>query len=333
MMRDLAWSAYKQVLQRSSLPVLAGPMKGEVGFEALYWVPFLRKLGISRERLIPITRGGAHLWYPADRHVELYALRTPKQIRVDNLHTHMRTGMLKQQAWTDLDREVIREAAKSLGLTRYLVLHPHWMYGQLTAFWEGREGFAWLEERTQIESLPAIEASGAKIPDHYVAVRFYARSTFPFSEACQTIAVETVKKLAARQPVILLNSGLHVDDHLDLEIPPMPNVFQMTELFKVTAQNNLGVQSALLSKAQGFVGTYGGLAQLALLYKKPTISFYQDWKGTAVAHRQLMEMIALQMGVCCQVVRITDIPLMHAVLPNVSVTVGPASSSAAKVPA
>src|SRR5688572_28997964 len=134
LVRNIAWAAYRRRLQTSSLPVLVGPMKGKVGFEALYWVPFLLRLGISRERLIPITRGGAHLWYQADRHVELYDLRTPKQIRVDNLHTHQRTGMLKQQAWTKLDREVIEEAAARLGLTDYLVLHPHWMYRHLAAF-------------------------------------------------------------------------------------------------------------------------------------------------------------------------------------------------------
>jgi hypothetical protein len=326
------WPLYKRRLQQSKLPVLCGPWKGELGFEALYWVPFLRRLGISSDRLIPITRGGAHLWYPADRHVELFDLRTPKAVRVDNLLTHQRTAMLKQQAWTDFDRHVIKDAAAKLGLKQYLTLHPHWMYAQLTPFWEGRMSLGDLERQVKIESLPMVEANGATLPEHFVAVRFYARTTFPHADATQTVAVETIKKLAAHQTVVLLHSSLCLDDHFDFEIPKIPNVVTMSDLFKVTPQNNLMVQSALLCKAQGFVGTYGGLAQLAMLYKKPTISFYTDWQGTAVAHRQLMEAIALQMGVCCQVVRLTEIPLLHAVLPHLSITMGQRSSAATPVP-
>jgi hypothetical protein len=298
-----------------------------VGFAALYWIPFLRRLGISRDRLIPICPGGSHLWYPADRHVELFDLRTPKDIRVDNLLTQQKTGELKQKAWTALDRQIVKDAAEKLGLKDYLTLHPHWMYGQVTRFWEGRMSVGALERHLKIEPFPAVESSGAVLPEQFVAVRFYARSTFPQTEACQTVAVETIKKLAQVQTVVLLHSPLYTDDHIDFEVPKIPNVLRMTDLFKVTPQNNLAVQSALISKAQGFVGTYGGLAQLAMLYRKPTISFYQDWQGTAVAHRQLMEAIALQMGVCCQVVRVTEIPLLNAVLPNIQITLGSGSSA------
>jgi hypothetical protein len=63
------------------------------------------------------------------------------------------------------------------------------------------------------------------------------------------------------------------------------------------------------------------------MYKKPTVSFYQDWQGTAVAHKHLMDAIALQFGVACQVVRIAEIPLLRLVLPNVQITVGAGSSS------
>ena len=49
-------------------PILAGPWLGEVGFELLYWIPFLRwfaeRYGVSPDRLIAVSRGGsAAAWY------------------------------------------------------------------------------------------------------------------------------------------------------------------------------------------------------------------------------------------------------------------------------
>lgn len=326
------WPLYKRLLQRSTAPILCGPWQGEVGFEALYWVPFLKRLGIPKERLIPLTRGGAHLWYPHVQHVELYSLREPKEYRIQAMLRHKQTGMLKQQSVTAFDKALIKDAAKALGLTTYHVLHPHWMYRELFPFWEQRKGLAWLIDRAELSNLPSVGLDGVTIPPAFTAVRFYARSTFPMQENMQTVAHATVKNLAEHGPVILLNSGIHADDHLDFEFPPMPNVMKMTDLIQITPENNLSVQSALLSRAQAFVGTYGGLAQLALLYRKPSVSFYSDWHGTAIAHKHLMDAIALQMGVTAQVVRVHDIPILQAALPKIQVTRIPASSSGAQAP-
>ena len=44
-------------------PVVVGPWLMEIGFELLYWIPYLRaqlrRLGIPKERVIAISRGGA----------------------------------------------------------------------------------------------------------------------------------------------------------------------------------------------------------------------------------------------------------------------------------
>jgi hypothetical protein len=325
--RSATWPLYKRLLQRSSAPILCGPWHGEIGFESLYWVPFLKKLGIPRERLIPITRGGAHLWYPADRHVEIFTLREPKDLRIQAILRHQQTGMLKQQGWTAFDRAIVQDAAKALGLTRYHVLHPSWMYRTLEAFWEQRRGLTWLADRVDISPFPALEADGLKLPERFVAARFYARATFMLSEATQTVATETIKQVAQHQPVILLNSPVHADEHVDFALPAIPNVYKASDLIKMTPENNLMAQSAILSKAQGFVGTYGGLAQLALMFGKPTVSLYADWKGTAIAHKHYADAIATQFGVTCSVLRFTDIPLLHAVLPRIQIAAGPSSNA------
>ncbi len=52
---------------RHDRPIIVGPWTGEVGFELLYWVPFVRwsvaRYGIPPERLFVVSRGGAAPWY------------------------------------------------------------------------------------------------------------------------------------------------------------------------------------------------------------------------------------------------------------------------------
>jgi hypothetical protein len=299
--------------------VIAGPFRGEIGFEALYWIPFLRALGIPKDRLIPLTRGGAHVWYPAERHVELFSLRTPKELRIQQILNVQRTGILKQMAWTDWERAVVKDAAKQLGLTKYHVLHPSWMYRLLEPFWEQQQGLSWLMKQLAVHALPPITLEGLELPkEPFVAVRFYARATLPHNHLTQEVVNAIIKHLAQQQPVVVLNVGVHADEHLDFDVPKLPNVHVLSQMAPIAPEENLAVQSAVISKAQGFVGTYGGLAQLALMYRKPTVSLYQDWQGTMIAHKHYADALATQLGVSTIVLRLSEIPLLHAVLPHLT---------------
>ena len=38
------WPAYLRWLKSTDWPILVGPWHGEVGFEVLYWIPFLERV-------------------------------------------------------------------------------------------------------------------------------------------------------------------------------------------------------------------------------------------------------------------------------------------------
>lgn len=323
-MRSQLWPAYKRLLQYTDLPILCGPFRGEVGFEALYWIPFLKRLmkscAIDPARVIPITRGGAAAWYGVPVGMELYDMRDPKAVRVENRIQHAKHQQLKQIYSTAFDRAVIADAAKTLGLTRYLTVHPSWMFQRLGPYFASRMSLDALEREVFFEPLtvPALP-DGVTLPASFVAVRFYLRHTFPGHPHVVSFAHESIKQIASQTPVILLNSGIHADDHQDIVLKGHPNVHQMSEFFPVTAANNLALQSAIIGRAHGFVGTYGGLAQLALRLGKPSVSYYADWGGTMIAHKHLADAIALNRGIPCQVHRIGELPLLVNVLPQIQV--------------
>ena len=73
-MRD-EWAAERELerIVSGSGQILVGPWISEVGYEVLYWVPFLRWVSaayrIPPERFIVMSRGGTASWYGAHVHV------------------------------------------------------------------------------------------------------------------------------------------------------------------------------------------------------------------------------------------------------------------------
>ena len=315
------WPLYQQICGRSDWPILVGPWRGEVGFETLYWLPFLaqfrERFTIPAERLIPISRGGASIWYDTPKGVELYQMRTPQDVRIANRLQHQQTGMLKQNDVTAFDRQVIRDVADTLKVRKYHVLHPSWMYQTLRPFWEGHRGLNWLHPHLRIAPIPPLNIEGLTLPDKFLAVRFYFRATFRASELSRDFAKQTIRQLAKQYPVIVLNNPDFLDDHLDYVPKDEPNVSILSDLVPLTPATNLAVQSAVLQKAMGFVGTYGGFAQLALRMGKPTISLYDEWQGTALPHRHLSDVLSISLKAPFYVLRLGDLPMLQSAIPKV----------------
>src|SRR6185295_17708620 len=295
--RQHAWPAYLKYLQKTDRPILCGPWHGEVGFEVLYWIPFLHYLlthGIAPERIIPITRGGAGAWYGVPQGLELFAMRSPQDVRIERRLQAERSGLQKQTTVTPFDRQVLRDAADTLKLTKYHILHPAWMYHRLAPYWTGQRGPMWLTRRTEYANLPAPQLpSTLALPEVFVAVKFYSRETWPMGhKLADAVASATMQKLAEIMTVIVLDGSVHTDEHLDFPVPVHPNILHLRDLITSRPETNLAIQSAVLSAAQGFVGTYGGLAQLALRLGKPSVTFYTDWGGTAITHKALSDLLS-----------------------------------------
>src|SRR5215471_21240781 len=73
-----AWQIEREIenLVASGRPLVAGPWLSEVGYEALYWIPFLRwvkaAFRLDPARVVAVSRGGTRSWYEgiAARYVE-----------------------------------------------------------------------------------------------------------------------------------------------------------------------------------------------------------------------------------------------------------------------
>ena len=326
--RACVWPLKIRRLQHSKLPILVGPFYGEVGFEILYWIPWLHKIqqmyGLDAPRLIPITRGGAAVWYGWPKALELYAMRSTADVRIANKLSAMRTGMIKQQRWTPFDRGIIADAATTLGLgpTDYHTLHPHWMYHALTPFWATDRGLSWLDPRTRYGPIPVSPIPDTvALPKDYVAMSFYARATLRDDPQVRSLIAAILTTVSAHVPVVVLDGSGHADDHWDLWPKELPaNVHRLSAIWPTTTETTLSQKSAVMARARGFVGTYGGICQLAARLGRPTVGFYQQWGGTSQAHRHLSQALALAMQTPFLVLPMSDLLMINQVVPHVVLT-------------
>lgn len=258
---------------RSGRRILVGPFLGEVGYELLYWVPFVRRalhrLGVEPGQVTTLTRGGAGSWYSdfAESHVELFDVAEPGDLVARISARRRRARDAKQLRGDSLDRELVRLARERIGPAT--LFHPSVMFDRLRGLWFRDAPLSdilpQLEFRTLSPPRPPVG-----LPDEYVAVKLYASDCFPDEPAVRERARSLVERLAGESSVVLLTTGLRLDDHD--EWADVPDVHRIDSL--VTSQDNLAVQTAVVAGSRRLVSTYGGFSYLGPLLGVPTLAVH-----------------------------------------------------------
>jgi hypothetical protein len=293
-------------LSRDS-PVIIGPWTGEVGYEVLYWIPFvrwvLRTFQVPPERVIVVSRGGTASWYSGigvGQYVDAFDLISPEELAA-------RGGAKpKQSGWSDAGGvELLNRVRQACNLTDTAHLVPHWMYRLYRYYWDGEATIDFVEEHAVWARVapPVVPQLDALVPVGCVAVRFYFSRSFPETEANRRFARELIRVIAASRPVVLLNHPFTLDDHRDFE--PVPgSVSSVADV--MTPSTNLAVQTAVIGRAAAFVGTYGGLSLLPPLCGVPSYSFNSVSFMKAAHQQAIARMIDRAEGAPLHVGDVTD---------------------------
>jgi hypothetical protein len=267
--------------------VIVGPWLGEVGFEVLYWIPFLHWLfeahGIPTADVTVASRGGTAPWYDGlcANYVDVFDHITPEDFRNATLELWAQTGGLQKQVAVRSWDEQVLDATVGATWRDGALLHPQLLYRLFRNVWQAALPIRDFLDRA-VHRPWVTPASTAELPDEFTAVRFYFRDSFPDTPENRELVQQVVERLAERRPVVLLNTGVVVDEHLDAE--PAEGERILRPLTGVDAARNLAAQSAVVARAQLFVGTYGGLAHLAPFYGVPTIGFASDSREINPVH-------------------------------------------------
>lgn len=262
--------------------VLVGPWISEVGYEVLYWIPFVQAAvrqhhRLSRDRLVVVSRGGAAPWYDhvADRYIDVFDLMSTDEFAEWSNRRLESGGTHKQFEPTPLDRELAERAKRQLGVDNLSILHPGAMYRMFNHYWYGRRPFriVWNNTRYLTHRMPPVDATW-DLPSKYVAVKFYSGRSMPDTPEIRASLRQIVVRIAERRPVVLLDTGLLIDDHEDFSFAGNPNIRSARSL--MLPRDNLAVQSRIIAGSELFVGTCGSLAWLAPMLGVDTVALYAN---------------------------------------------------------
>jgi len=272
-------------LAREGGPIIAGPWLAEVGYEVLYWIPFLRwfqdAFGIPRDRLVVVSRGGMEPAYRelAASYVDIFDVMTPAQLAARNAERRAsgEGGGQKQSAAGALDEELLAAARSRLKLPAAAVCHPSLMFRLFRNVWHGNLPFDLLWRRTRYVaggrgSIAAALPPG--LPQEFIAVKVYTGPALSSDHATRAAVASLVARAASIAPVVLLDAEVGIDEHRDFDLRQIPGVMSAANL--MTPRTNLEAQLAIVARSRFLLSACGGLAWLAPFLGVPTIALYDS---------------------------------------------------------
>ena len=277
--RELSLKRAERSLERALAaadPLVVGPFVGEVGYELLFWRPFvlrlLREHHVDRERVTIVTRGGAGAWYDdvAARRIDVFEVISPDELRARTEARVASSGQRKQVSVDALDRDLLDRVHALIGPGHDL--HPRHMYWRARFLWEGLRPAADAIELGDYDDLPRDEVPvelAARLPPRFIAVKAYFNDCVPDTDSTRAAFARLVTRLAELAPVVLLEAGVAVDDHGDWH-PGDGRVVPVADLLR--PETNLAAQAAVVARAEALVATYGGYSYVGPFLGVPTVA-------------------------------------------------------------
>jgi hypothetical protein len=257
---------------RRGTPVLVGPWVSEIGFELLYWIPLLRRLlehhGVAPGQVTAISRGGVGDWYlgVADHYVDIHDLVGLDEFRAAQAARVASAGDQKQLSVTAWDRR-LRRAAAPAGAHW---IHPLAMYSRLRYVWGAQAGVSELLRRCDYRRIPPPPEPGFALPERFVAAKPYFSDVLPDDPANRDAVRSLLLGVAEETDVVLLSTGLDLDEHAEPELIAHPRIHTLAE--RLRPSDNLAVQTRVMARSGGLLATYGGPSYLAGFLGLPSIS-------------------------------------------------------------
>lgn len=257
--------------------MVVGPFVGEVGYELLYWRPFvlhlLRSRGVDPERVTVVSRGGAGAWYApvASRWVDAFEIVSPEVLRKHVEERLARTGERKQTQVDELDRRLVDAVRERVGDA--IAVHPRFMYWRSRYLWERLRPPEDARVVGDYDDLPPYDLDPAveeRLPPGFVAVKAYLNDCVADERSAESLFAPAVSSLRERGvPVVLLAAGVASDDHRDWTSAGS-GIVEVFDLF--APETNLAAQAEIVRRALALVATYGGFSYVGPFSGTPTLA-------------------------------------------------------------
>ena len=304
-LRKAGWQSDEEVAQtqtvqralriaRGTGDVIVGPWTGEVGFELLYWIPFLNWLveqGLDSKRLVVISRGGAAPWYRhlTTRYLDVLDLMTTDEFRERSLKASgsstSRSGISTSSCSSVCARRTTC-AARNISIRRRCSDCSSACCATAPAVTSSIRSRRSAGSRRWAADLTP--GSRPCRPITSVA-KFYFSKPFPDSPDNHAFVRDVLQRVSRDVPVVLLSTSVRIDDHHDFAGAGSSGIHVVDAHRE--PQRNLELQTRIIADARGFIGTYGGFSYLAPFYGVRSVSFFSRRDAFKAHHLELADRV------------------------------------------
>lgn len=280
-----------------SRKIVLGPWIGELGYELLYWIPFLRFLkskGVfDNKECIVISRGGMQYWYSdiCTEYIEIF-----DQITLEE-YTLLRKRFYSEQVsnkniYTSATEILI---AKKCRADYEFLFSQSIMFSFLNQFIKSLGKRATLNFFTSVLQLEIPEdfpkTNNFQFPENekYIITNFYSRPSFQITLADISKINAMLFDLSKEFRIIRIDEFTY-----DLEHNELSNIYDgipYQGIESIGISSNLLVKTALIRNADFYIGTYGGPSYLSVLNGIPTFVFSSSYEGLNPMHENLIREI------------------------------------------
>ena len=279
---------------RGDQPVILGPYLSDVGFELLYWRPFVawmcERYGARSNPVVMVSRGRVGGWYAdlTSHYVDICDI-TPLETFLPRNQERIRdAGSVKQTIITDFEQELLDEVAKRFDAPKSAVLHPSVLFRVCSKIWNGAVPSEWLRAHARYPRFSETTSPPDVVRGQpYVAASFWFNSYFSDTRRHRHLVHDVIGELSRRLPVVVI------------EQPGSPDVGTREASARVhrvapapEKDDHLRTQAHIVAGASAFIGTFGGISLTAPFYNRPTMLVYGEATGSFTRHAPVCRGIA-----------------------------------------
>jgi hypothetical protein len=226
----------------------------------------------------------------AKQYYEIFDRYSVEDFRAGNgFRMSVQSGSLKQNHSLSFDHDIIEIAKRDLQLAGAKILHPSVMYSYFQPYWAGMKPQRHVLSRLRFMRLPPVsDPILDRLPERFVATKFYLRAGSTPQNAA--LLLRFVSHIARDMPVVSMDAPLSIDEHEPYRLEGINNTIDAAEWLEPAT--NLHLQTAIVSKANALIGTYGGFTYLPMLIGKPSIGIIGGKNSLLGVHGNIMYSMA-----------------------------------------
>ena len=275
--------------------LIIGPWFSELGFELLYWIPYINKLYTDKifanKNVATISRGGVEEFYSflPGKHFNL--LEHYSQVDWSKITSSIwrDLGGLKQSMLVNQEIDMLVNLKSELNFdqdSKTLILHPSLMFSLFRPFWRNKSWSAdIISEQLNFPSFMRHKT------ENFGAVKIYSRPSLSISVA----SAKKIKEFLENENIKLkiISSDSYKDDH---EVLALDNIENSILVPVDEYENNLKIQLDVIKKSSVSYTTYGGLSYYALYLGKTSFGFYSDSSKFDEQHIKVAKLLETKFG-------------------------------------